>query len=71
MPVALKVSISLKSEMHLKENIKLLILVAPETQVVKSASGSTLSLAAYIGIETQCNILEVIVIGGRAPARGS
>ena len=32
-PVALKVCVGLKPEMHLKENIKLLILVAPETQV--------------------------------------
>ena len=55
MPVALKVSIGLKSEMHLKENIKMLILVAPETQVVKSAY----------------NVVEVIVIGGRAPERES
>ena len=31
--VALKVCIGLKPEMHLKENIKPLILVAPETQV--------------------------------------
>ena len=64
-------SVGLKSEMHLKENMKPLILVASETQVVKSARGSTPSSAAYIGIETQCNILEVIVIGGRAPERGS
>ena len=71
MPVALKVSVGLKSEMHLKENIKLLILVAPETQVVKSARGSTPSLAAYVGIETRCNILEEIVIGGWALERGS
>ena len=32
-PVALKVCIILKPEMHLKENMKPLILVAPETQV--------------------------------------
>lgn len=32
-PVALKVCVGQKSEMHLKENIKPLIPVAPETQV--------------------------------------
>ena len=31
--VALKVCIGLKPELHVKKNIKLLILVAPETQV--------------------------------------
>ena len=31
LPVALKVSVGLKSEMHLKENMKPLILVTPET----------------------------------------
>ena len=69
LPVALKESVGLKSEMHLKENMKPLILVASETQVVKSAWGSTPSSAAYIGIETQCNILE-IMIGEQAPERG-
>ena len=60
--------------MHLKENMKPLILVAPETQVDARNRPEDQLLArqhTYVGIEMQCNILEIIVIGERALENGS
>ena len=55
------VYVGLKPEMHLKENLKSLILVALETP----------SSEAYTGIEMRCNILGKIGIGEQALDRGS